>query len=434
MKISSPTLHLTILFGIVVFVAIVVMAFVFKVEVVARGEGRVVPITQVQVVQPEFAGSIRAIHVRDGMPVSKGQILIELDPTDAISELGKLTAEMQRLQIEALRVDAMVGALLQNVRAPDFLARGQALFDLPQDLSEHPFVAEQEQLLEAELRDFLAVLEQIDAREDVNRRSEEVTSTNIARVQASLEIQSERLERSQLLLDQGTSSRAAFLDVQQAFTELERERDVYLRELGQKVAERTALNSERRARIAEIRSNSLGRQSEIDSRLATLGEEERAARRRVVAAQLKAPVSGIVDQLQVFTVGGVADAGAELLRIVPTNVEIEIEGLFSNQDIGFMEVGQRTNIRLDAYPSERFGFVEGQISDIAADSTQGEDGQWGYVVRATPDDAYLSAGSDQYALRPGMTATIDVTTDTRRIISYFFAPIVRTVQDAMGER
>jgi hemolysin D len=74
------------------------------------------------------------------------------------------------------------------------------------------------------------------------------------------------------------------------------------------------------------------------------------------------------------------------------------------------------------------------VTDIAADSAEVADKQWAYIVRITPDQAFLSAGNDSYSLRPGMTATIDVTTDKRRIISYFFAPILRTIQDAMGER
>ena len=216
--------------------------------------------------------------------------------------------------------------------------------------------------------------------------------------------------------------------------DLNRERDIYLRELAQKTTERTALDTERRLLAAELRSAMLDRKSKIDARLATLIEETRAANRRVEATTLEAPASGIVDQLKVFTIGGVAEAGSELLRIVPIDVEVEIEGTFSNEDIGFMEIRQKANIRLDAYPSERFGFVSGLVSDIAADSTQITEGQWGYIVRVEPDEGFLQAGTDTFPLRPGMTATIDVTTDTRRIVSYFFAPIFGTIQDALGER
>ncbi|WP_404405736.1 HlyD family type I secretion periplasmic adaptor subunit [Pelagibacterium halotolerans] len=434
MKITSPTLHGTVLLTIAVFVAILVMSFVFRVEIVTRGAGRVVPISRVQVVQPEFSGRIIAIHVRNGMSVSQGDILIELDPTEAVAELETIRAEQERLLIEMARIDAIVRALNFNPDDVDFMEQAQRLFNVPIALREHPFTDEQRNLLNAEVADYLASLAQIAAREETNRRSEDVTNANIERVNAALDIQAERLRTSEELLQRGTTSRADFLNVQQAFTELERERDVHLRELEQKVAERAALDTERRRVTADLRSSLLDRKVQIDARLATLAEEERTAKHRVDAARLEAPTSGVVDQLKVFTIGGVADAGAKLLRIVPTGVEVEIEGTFSNQDIGFMEVGQQANIRLDAYPSERFGFVRGVVSDIAADSAEVTEGQWGYTVRVEPNKGFLEAGSETLPLRPGMTATIDVTTGTRRIISYFFAPIVRTIQDAMGER
>ncbi|WP_395173510.1 HlyD family type I secretion periplasmic adaptor subunit [Roseibium alexandrii] len=434
LEITSPTLHATILFTIAVFVATLVLSFVFKVEVVARGEGRVVPISRVQVVQSEFASRIVAIHVRNGSSVSEGDVLIELDPTEAMSDLGTIRAERDRLIIELSRIDAMVQSLGLELNEINILSKAQKFFVVPPKLEEHAFAIEQLELLRAEVADYLAFHGQITARENANRRSEAVTNANIDRVNAALEIQAERLGTSKQLLQNGTTSRSAFLNVQQVFTELERERDIHIRELEQKVAERAALDAERRHMTADLRSSLLERKAQIDGRLATLTEEERAAERRVLTARLVAPASGVVDRLTVFTVGGVAEAGAELLRIVPTLADVEIEGIFSNQDIGFMAVGQSANIRLDAYPSERFGFIRGTVSDIAADSTEVSEDQWAYVVRIKPDVAFLQVGADTFPVRPGMTATIDVTTDSRRIISYFFAPIFKTIQDAMGER
>jgi hemolysin D len=427
-------LHVTVLFSIAIFVTTVAMSFVFRVEVVARGEGRVIPVTRVQVVQPEFQGRIVAIRVRNGMSVEKGEVLIEMDSTEAIAQLGTIKAEQDRLRIETARIDAMVEALGISPSHPEFFERVSTFFKLPENLRGHPFADEQLDLLMAESDDLATSLRQMDARELAIRKSEAVTDANIARIEAALEIQAVRLRTANELLSRGASSRSAFLDVQQAYVELQRQRDVFLREREQKAAEQTALNAERRRVVTDLRSSLLQRKAQIDSRLATLSEEERAARRKVTAATLRAPVSGIVDQLQVFTVGGVTDAGTELLRIVPTDGAIELEAVFSNQDIGFLQVGQQANIRLDAYPSERFGFVRGQVSDIAADSTEVSEKQWGYVVRIAPDKPFLQAGPNRFPLRPGMTATIDVITDTRRIISYFFAPILRTLQDAMGER
>ncbi|HCY99774.1 MAG: hypothetical protein A3D16_22775 [Rhodobacterales bacterium RIFCSPHIGHO2_02_FULL_62_130] len=433
-RVASPTLHATILFTIGVFIAILVMSFIFKVEVVARGQGRVVPISRVQVIQPEFSGRIAVIHVQNGMTVEKGDILIELDPTEATVELGKVQSEQVLLTIESARIDAMVAALALEPASEDFLEVAQSGFSLPAPLANHPFAADQRRLLDAELEDYLASLAQLAARDDASRKSEAVTLANIDRLAATIDIQTERLRNAEKLLQQGTTSRAAFLDVQQTFTELERQRDVYLAELDQKAAERAALESERRRTVTNLKNAMAERKTEIEARLATLTEDARTASRRVDSATLLAPTAGVVDKLSVFTIGGIAEAGTELLRVVPTEIAVEIEGTFSNSDIGFLAEGQQANIRLDAYPSERFGFLKARVTDIAADSAEVADKQWAYILRITPEQAFLTAGDDRFALRPGMTATIDVTTDERRIISYFFAPIVRTIQDAMGER
>ena len=240
MRMRSPTLHITILATVAVFVVILVMSFVFRIEVVARGQGRVVPLSRVQVVQPEFPGRIAAIHVQNGMSVTKGQVLLEFDTTDAVAELGAIRAELERLRIENARLAAMVGALENGTFSEDQAAQ---LYLVSPTLIDHPFVGEQRSLLMAELGDLRASFAQVDAREEANRRSEAVTNASIDLIDAALEIQSERLDTATQLLRQGTISRSAFLDVLQTHTELERERDVQVEELESKIADRSVLVS-----------------------------------------------------------------------------------------------------------------------------------------------------------------------------------------------
>lgn len=433
-KITSPTLHASIWFTIFVFVAIVVMACVFKVEVVARGQGKVVPVSRVQVVQPEFDGKITAIHVRNGSEVRQGEVLIELDTTDAEAELNTITAEMTRLQIERARITVLVSGIdNSDIQSETFAADTLHGFAENTDTG-HDFYAEQSRLLSAEIDDLQAAMSQIAARIVSNNQSVSVTLANIARIEAAIAIQKERLDVAQGLLDRGTSSRSAFLDVQESFTALEKEREVYLRELDQKRSQETSLLAEQRSVITAQRNQLLQRRSEIEARLATLEEQLRTAERRVIAAQLTAPMDGVVDQLDVFTIGAVARGGEQILRVVPEDQDVEIEAIFTNNDIGFVEIGQQANINLDAYPSERFGFVTGVVSDVAADSTEATEGVWAFEVRITPEGSKLTNGSEQFTLRPGMTAAVDITTDKRRLISYFFAPIVDVLQSAMGER
>ena len=300
--------------------------------------------------------------------------------------------------------------------------------------TDHDFYTEQSRLLSAEVDDLQAAMSQITARIIANDQSVSVTQANIERIEAAIAIQTERMQVAQGLLDRGTSSRSTFLDVQESFIALEKEREVYLRELDQKRSQETSLLAEQRSVITAQRNRLLQRRSEIEARLATLEEQLRTAERRVIAAQLTAPMDGVVDQLDVFTIGAVARGGEQILRVVPEDQDVEIEAIFTNNDIGFVELGQQANINLDAYPSERFGFVTGVVSDVAADSTEAAEGVWAFEVRIMSDENKLTSGSEEFALRPGMTGTVDITTDKRRLISYFFAPIVETIQKSLKER
>jgi len=434
MSVKSPTLHASVFFTLFVFVALLTMSIVFKVEVVARGQGKVVPITRVQVVQPEFDGKITAIHVRNGSAVERGQVLIELDTTDALAEVNTIRAEQIRLQIENVRIAVLLTATGNpDMQSTTFRSEVLAQF-APTGLSDHSFFIEQRKLLSAEIDDLQAGLAQIDAQLLANEKSVEITHANIARIEASISIQNERLEVAQGLLDRGTTSRSSFLDTQEAFTALEKEREVYLKELDQKLSQETALEAERRSLITGQRNRLLQRRAEIEAALAKLGEQLTTATRRLNAGQLRSPVDGTVDQLEVFTIGGVAGAGQEILRVVPKDQEFEIEAVFSNTDIGFVENGQQANIKFDAYPSERFGHLEGTVSDVSADAIEITDNVWGYSVRITPSAYELVTGNLTNIIRPGMTGEIDITTDKRRIISYFFAPIMKTIESALGER
>lgn len=434
MSTKSPTLHLTVLLTVSIFVAIVSLAFTLELEVVARGQGKVVPLSRVQVVQPEFDGKIALIRTANGSVVRKGQVLIEFDASDSIADANTILAEMDRLAIERKRISVLISGIDNGTF--DNSGTKKTIFGWfsSQKHTLKPFYAEQKQLLSAEIEELSAGLEQLDARLQANARSIAVTGANIERAEVALSTQRERFEVIQELLEKEITSRSRFLDAQEALTLREKERDVYLRELEQKRTQEAAIRAERRSLFASKRSALQSRSSEIEARLATLGEQLTIAKRRIDAAKLRAPMAGRVDQLDVYTIGAVVKSGDDILRVVPEGQAIEIEAQFGNSDIGFLSIGQQANIDFDAYPSERFGFIKGIVSDVAADSTEISEGTWVFVVKVTPGQNFLESGSVQYTLRPGMTASIDVTTDTRKLISYFFSPIIETVQSALGER
>ena len=122
------------------------------------------------------------------------------------------------------------------------------------------------------------------------------------------------------------------------------------------------------------------------------------------------------------------------MRVVPRDQSYEIEAIFPNTDVGFLTAEQRANIKLDVFPSERFGALAGTISNVSADAVEIDDNVFGFVIRIKPKASYLQTPANQYPLQPGMTSVVDAITGERRIISYFFAPIVKVVQESLGER
>ncbi len=425
-SLRSPTLHLTIAATIILFGMLLGASIAFRLEVIARGQGRIVPVDRVQVIQPEYSGRITAIPVRDGDRVTRDAALMRLDDTAPRARLATVVAEEERLLAEKARLEAMVRVIEEPVRPVDLARPTQVVDALAWE--------EEARVLAAEADAYRSSLERLDAQEAALSRGEDVARAAVDRIDALLAIEAERLETTRRLFDQGTASRAVLLNAEQVFAELTADRDVQMRELARRTAEREALPADRRALRDDRRASLATRRAEIQARLAVLVQERRTVEREMTSTVLRAPMDGTVDGLVTFTIGGVAEAGQEVMRIVPSDGAVEIEAVLPNLDIGFVRVGQPANVRVDAYPAERFGVLRGEVRDVAADATRQDDGSWGYVLHVTPNAQVLQSGAEAFALRPGMTVSVDIVTGERRIISYFFAPIVRTIEEALGER
>lgn len=388
---GSPTLHLTALLLVATFAVALVLSIVLKVEITARGTGRIVPMTRVQVIQPEFAGRITGIHVRNGHHVEKGTLLVAFDPTEAAASVHALERELDQLMIERTRIKTLLGFIERTAdgASPDVK---QVLARFAEDhagLDDSAYFVEQRALMAAEIAELQDGLAQIASQREVNTKAQAVVHANIARIEAAIAMQSERLRMSEQLRERGTTSQSAHLDVLEAFVALEKQIDVQRRELDEKASQNLALDTERQQLLSTLRSRHTQRRAEIESRMLAAKEELRVAERRLAGTKLVAPVEGIVDRLKVHTIGGVAQTGDELMRIVPANGGVEVEAIFSNADIGFLARQQQATVNLDAFPAERFGFVKGKVVDVSADATELDAEKWGFVVRITLDAFYL---------------------------------------------
>lgn len=429
-RLVSPTLHLSVGLLVTTFASAIAASFLLRVDVVARGQGRIVPLDRVQVIQSEYRGRISSINVQDGHEVARGDILITLDATEAETEINTLDAEITRLRFERRRREAF----LSWMDMPEETRPIPKVMQLAGLMDFEPLMREQDRLLASDAETLHAALEQMDSRITTTRHALQVIEADQGRIDAAMESQAERETIAQDLLDRGVSSRASYLDVVDVMRDLRAQREVLSRQLERTTSEIDAIAAERRSLVSARRNETLQRLFEIDARLVHLEESRRAAQRRLDAVHLRAPVDGIVTALATHTVGGVIEGGEDILQLVPSAGPVEIEAVFPNADAGFLKPGQLAKIALDPYPSERFGHLAATVVDISADSVPVEGGAYGYVVRLKANAESLEKGGTSLALRPGMTAEVGVTTDERRLIEYFLSPITEVIQESLGER
>ncbi|WHA43230.1 HlyD family type I secretion periplasmic adaptor subunit [Agrobacterium larrymoorei] len=432
----SPTIHVTVFLLLACFVIALTLAFILDIEITARGKGRIVPLTRVQQIQPDTPGKIVAIHVRNGDRVAAGAVLIEFDQTQAAAEVSMLSRELEHLAIEQRRLQTLA-QFIQHFNDTNAVDVEAASREFAADRSLHQgqsYFAEQRSLLVAELNELKAkILQQASKREE-NLKSQAVIKANIEQLEATLPIREQRLKTSEQLRQQGASSGTSYLNYLEEFVTLQKQATVRRTELEEKASELNRISSEQGELLSTTLSSSTQRRAEIESRLLTATEELRVAELNLRNKTLLSPVNGIVDGLNVHTIGGVSDTGDELMRIVPNTAGIELEAVFSNEDIGFLQVGQTAKLNMSAFPAERFGFITGKVTHVSADAIEQADQKWGYTVRISLDKSDLVVTGSTYQLQPGMTASIDVVTGERPLIGYFFAPIIESIQGSMGER
>lgn len=433
-RVVSPVLHLTIWFLIFSLFSALLFSFILRVEIVARGAGKIIPLMRVQVVQSEQPGKIKRILVHNGDLVKKGDLLVELDKTLVQAELNKIREEINRLKTESQRINIFRNLLVKRIylnkkRASKFLNSFK-----PSKKGNIDYFNEQKSLLYAEVEEIRNEISHLNAKINSNKKLEQIIRAEMSQANGALKLEKERFIISKKLFNKKTISRVSYLDALGAYNRLQKGQNIYQRRLEQNKANEQVLYIERQNLLLNKTNMYSQRSNEVESRLSVLAEDLVSARRRLTRMSLLSPVTGYVEQLTIFTIGGVAQAGQELMKIVPNDNVLELEAVFTNSDIGFIEKGQQVNIKLDAFPAERFGMLKGQVSNVSTDAVEIPNKGWGFVVRVKPDAPYLKTKVAKYQLRSGMTSTVDIITGDRNLISYFFAPILKTIQDSMGER
>jgi adhesin transport system membrane fusion protein len=393
-------------------------AAITNVDEVTKGDGKVIPTRQLQVLQSLDGGIVSDIQVREGQVVEAGQVLLRVDPTRFISSVGENRAQYLSLAAKVARLQALAD---------------DKPFEAPQDVQkESPQVAVEEHRLYDTAKSNLEAQLSI-ARQQLAQRQQEFSEMRAKRDQAarSYELTNKELVATRPLLSAGAVSEVDLLHLERDLERFRGERD----QASAQISRTQAAIEEANHKIEEVQlswRNDI--RKDLADSLAKLNATSAGGTGladKVKHSVIRSPVRGTVKRLLVNTVGGVVQPGKDVVEIVPLEDNLLLEAKVAPKDIGFLRPGQRAMVKFTAYDFSIYGGLEGTLENVGADSITDERGNTYYLVRVKTDKASLGPN---LPIIPGMMAEVDIITGHKSILAYLLKPVLRAKQAAFTER
>jgi adhesin transport system membrane fusion protein len=417
-----PTLGPLVFMLIMFFLSAFLWAYAAEIDEVTRGEGRIIPSSQVQIVQNLEGGILKELYVKEGETVERGHVLARIDDTGFASSLGELKANQYAFQARITRLVAQ--------------AENKPLSFPPELLAEARQVAQAEEQLynanETTIQSQVAIL-----RVQADQRKQELNELHgkLKQFEDSLKLAREELELTEPMADRGIVPKVELLRLRRQVSDLQGE----LNTTRLAVPRARSAVQEATRRVEEkfntYRSQSLTELAEVKNQLAQITESLTAASDRVRRTDVASPVRGIVKAIYVRTLGGVVKPGMDLIEIVPIDDTLLVETKIRPADIAFLRLDQKAKVKLTAYDFSIYGGLDGRLEGIGADTfTDEEDGQAYYKVIIRTDKNYLERYGDKLPIIPGMVASVDVLTGRKTVLDYLLKPILKAKDEALSER
>ncbi len=405
----------TILIAVALFIMWTAVALI---DEITKGEGKVIPSSQIQVLQSLDGGIVAEINVKEGQVVEAGQILLRVDPTRFESSVRENRSQYLALTAKVARLRA--------------LAEGLPFVPPPEVMVEDPKTVQDEQRLYQTARSNVEAQISI-ARQQLIQRQQELAEMRFKREQASqaYELTAKELAVTKPLIDSGAVSEVELLRLERDTSRFRGERDM----ASAQILRSQAAMSEASRKIEEVELNARNEVrkdlAETMAKLNAFTEGSVGLADKVKHAAIRSPVKGTVSRLLVNTVGGVVQPGRDLVEVVPLDDALILEAKVAPKDIAFLRPGQPAMVKFTAYDFSTYGGLEAKLEHIGADSITDEKGNTFFLVRVRTNKSRLGAN---LPIIPGMVAEVDIITGQKSILAYLLKPVLRAKQGALTER
>jgi hemolysin D len=481
-----PPLPIALMATISLFALVALLwSFFGRLDVHAVAPGKVETAGYSKVIEPLDPGKISAIHVEAGQPVRAGELLFEIDAAEAEADAAAAEDSLNASRAEIARrrfaIKAVRSAGIEEARAADALERDLVTAsgahpspapDAVEVLAARPdfaihwepstpesFRLREEAVLRADLNQLSDALKALDRQMAQKLATRKRLDMSIAFQHALMRTLNQRVATRQEAIDKNVGTKINLYDALEA---LEKSQSQLASDEGQLIETDAALNqlqSEKAKAVSEFIATNENKFAEA-SRKADEARQARAkAAAREARTKLFAPIDGVVQQTAVTTIGQVVTTGQQLAAITPNGGRLRVEALVANLDIGFVKLGQPAVIKVDAFPFTRFGVLHGIVVKMASAAipeeeakrtlanaaaaanpaqapatAPGQSQSFVFPVTVALDETAMKIDDAILPLTPGMTVTVEIKTDSRRVIDYLLSPLARIASEAVRER
>lgn len=427
---ARAMLYLLLLLVVLLFI----WAALGKLDIVATAEGKLIPQSYIQIVQPSEQGLIRGILVSEGQQVKTGQVLMRLDPTLSDADGKAISSDYLSRQIALRRIDAELADQATFKRQPN----------------------DPEVLYNEALAQFRAnrLAYQSALAEEQNNRDKSMSDLAAAREARSKLIQTlpHFQQQDQAYAELAKEGYVSKLEAtNKAREHIEKEQDLKVQEHLIASAQATLTASTRKlAQItAAYRQKLQAERGDNSDKLDKAQAEQTKQQYRHELLELKAPQDGIIKDVATHTIGTVISPGTIVMTLVPQNELVKAEVWVSNQDVGFIHTGQAAKIKFASYQFQKYGMVDGEVAHLSADATDntqqgasqsvasnkpGSNQPYAYRALITLNEQALVVNGKRHHLTPGMQVTAEIHLGTRTILEYLLSPVLGAFQEAGRER
>jgi len=389
------------------FALFLLWASLAQLDEVTRGQGKVIPSSKLQIITAAQPATVSEIMVKSGQQVKKGQLLARLD-----------SPESRQVQAENESLQARVSCLTQE-------GTGRSVACTGTDCAGETALRNARQ---SAVRSKVSALQ---ASADQARRQAGEAAATIESLQGSLALAQRQVAMIEPLAVKHIVPETDLLDKRREVVDLQGRIGAAREQQGRAMAAVREAQAQAAQAGFEFQQSALDERSQVAAKIAVNDETLRGARGR----ELRSPVDGVVNDVQVTTVGQYVQPGQKIMEVVPMGDKLLVETRVRPSDIAFIKVSDKALVKVTAYDFSIYGGLDGRVVQVSADSIYDEnEKQAFFTVIVETNKAYLMASGHRLPITPGMMTDTQIITGRKSVLTYLLKPVLKARSDALHER